>query len=254
MTVSDMDRAIELYRVLARGGDDERMVIITIPGPPVSKARARYGRGRTYKTAQDTANEQHTAWHLARAVKEPFAGNVALGCIFFRPNSQRIDVDNMLKHVCDAATGILWADDSQATGVLGIAELDPTNPRTVVVVGHHTSTLRRGTDADYPCKVCGTLITKAGQTTLRSTCSKACTSAARGFVSLDEPVPCAYCGQPFRRTTTAQLMCSPACRADNLRGKRKAAAAPRSKCLDCGVQLAHTRGGRCRPCWKASLK
>lgn len=249
----DADRALDIYRFIAAGGGQERLHIITIPGAPPSKARHRHGKGRTFKTAKDIAAERHTAEHLAAAVREPFTGNVAIGCIFYRPNRQRIDVDNMLKHVCDAAKNILWEDDSQATAVFGVVELDPDNPRTVVVIGGHVSTLERGSDAVYPCAVCGEPIKRAGQTKLRKTCSKQCSAKARGFDSLEAEVPCAHCSKPFRRTTKYQTMCSAECRATSFSGKRRALR-KLANCIDCGKQLTHGReGSRCRPCWKASL-
>jgi Holliday junction resolvase RusA-like endonuclease len=256
----DADRALDIYRFIAAGGNREaaggnreRLCVITIPGAPPSKARHRHGRGRTFKTAKDIANEQHTAHYLSAAVREPFPGNVAIGCIFYRPNRQRIDVDNMLKHVCDAAKGILWEDDSQATAVFGVVELDPAEPRTVVVIGHHASTLERGSDAVYPCTVCGEPIARAGQSKQRKTCSRSCAAKARGFQLLDEPVACTHCGQEFKRTTSYQTMCSPECRKASFSGKRRANKKLAS-CIDCGKQLTHNReGSRCRTCWKASL-
>ena len=249
----DVDRALDIYRFIAAGGDQERLCVVTIPGAPPSKARHRHGRGRTFKTAKDIANEQHTARHLSAVVREPFPGNVAIGCIFYRPNRQRIDVDNMLKHVCDAAKGILWDDDSQATAVFGVVELDADNPRTIVVIGHHTSTLERGSDAVYPCSICGEPIPRVGRNKLRKTCSRACTAKSKGHDTLEEQVPCAHCEQPFKRTTKYQTMCSPECRAASFSGKRRAQKKVVT-CIDCGKQLTHTReGSRCRPCWKASL-
>lgn len=244
----DFDLACEIYERIASGGTDEFLIFTTILGAPASKARHRFRRnGFAYVDPIDRRAEEHTATELAKCVPEPFTGNVALGCVFFRPDRQRIDTDNMLKHICDAANGILWVDDSQVTAVFGITEYDPENPRTLVVIGRHVSTMTRGTDVYLTCKVCGA---EFQSTTGRKTCSKVCSHAARGSRPLDLLIPCPTCGVDFRRTTKTQRFCSRECAVSSFRSKRRAQGKPRSCCLDCGVELTHTRGGRCRDCWR----
>ena len=252
--VDDLEIVLDLYERIASGGNNEFLISTVIPGTPASKSRPRFGRGgHAYTSAESRAAEERTAAHFRAFVTMPFTGNVALGCVFFRPNRQRIDTDNLIKHVCDAANGILWLDDSQVTAVMGIAEFDPENPRTIVVVGQHVSSLARGSDAIYPCSICGADIVRTGQTKLRKTCSRKCAYAARGIVLLDEPVPCPTCGDPFKRISQYQQFCSRECAIESFRNKRRSHAAPRSKCPDCGIELKHTRGGRCRACWAKSV-
>lgn len=254
---TDHERAADIFRALRLHETSDRFIMTTIPGAPWSKSRPRFARsGHTYTPKDDVDAETRTGAYLRRAVETPFTGNVALGCVFFRPNRQRIDTDNLIKHVCDAANGIVWADDSQCTAVMGMIELDVQNPRTLVVIGEHQSSLLRGTDAIYPCAYCGRDIRMDGQAgKLRKTCSPQCTAAIRGHIVLaDHPIPCRQCGEWFVRTTVAQTLCSRQCRADLLRGRNRARARPRSQCTDCGAELAHTRGGRCRDCWRASPK
>lgn len=247
---SDLERALAMCAVLSSNTDN--MTFVVLPGEPYSKSRPRFSRnGRTYIKKEDREQEEATALRLRQVFKQPKTGNVALGCIFFRSSRQRIDADNMLKHVCDAANGIVYLDDSQVTAVLGIIELDAGSPRTVVMIADHTTTMTRGSDATKPCEQCGTPISLIGSKRPKRFCSPACSTTSRGQC-LTEPVPCAQCSQPFRRTTTAQKMCSPKCRADSRRNKLKEKAQPRSECLDCGKTLAHTRGGRCRSCWRTA--
>lgn len=245
----DTERALRLCEALAPGTGE--MKIVVIGGEPPSKSRPRFTRnGKPYRTREDVDAEKRTAFHLRQIFTEPWTGNIALGCVFFRPNKQRIDVDNMLKHVCDAANGIAWIDDSQVTAVYGVAELDIEHPRTVLIFARHRSTLTRGTDNTKPCEYCGTPFPMVGRTTKRF-CTAACSYKARGY-DLSEPVPCKHCGEPFRRKTKAQIMCSRECRADHMRGRNRARGIPRSKCADCGKSLSHSRGGRCRDCWRAN--
>jgi Holliday junction resolvase RusA-like endonuclease len=247
----DRERAFRLMEVLAPGTSDAK--IIVIPGEPPSKSRPRFtSKGKTYKPRADQDAEERTAWHVRAAFgAEPaWTGNVALGCVFFRPNRQRIDVDNMLKHVCDAANGIAWVDDSQVTAVYGVAELDAEHPRTVLVITRHESSLVRGTDNRRKCEHCGKPFQIIGKNVKRF-CTPTCAYQARGH-DLAEPVECKQCRKPFRRKTSQQVMCSRECWGVYNKGRPRAKRSPRSQCAECGKALNHSRGGRCRECWRAN--
>jgi Holliday junction resolvase RusA-like endonuclease len=259
MTVAaDVERCLDMYDALGSGNDgfDDEIIMITIPGAPWSKARPRFGNGRTFVKHEDIDAEKRTATYLRKMVRTPFTGNVFIGCLFFRPNRQRIDTDNLIKHVCDAANGVLWKDDSQCTGVMGVLELDPDNPRTVMIIGRHETTLTRGSDDSMPCQICGKLIIRTSR--MRGhppkTCSRECSAIARGYQSLTTPVPCTQCGQMFKRTTKTQHLCSTDCLPGYMRDRAKAVSVPFSRCVDCDSELTHRRGGRCRDCWKARMK
>lgn len=156
---NDIDRALALASVIGRVGttDQDRVVLVVIPGNPPTKVRARANRrGHVYHDPKAKAAERETGRHIRDAIKgNPFTGNVAVACLFFRSDLRHQDVDNLLKHVCDAANKIAWADDSQVTAVLGTMEYDRENPRTVLVLTPHDSSLRRGTDDVVACKGCG---------------------------------------------------------------------------------------------------
>lgn len=158
--------------------------VLTIPGAPATKVRHRSRKGgQTYKEPEDVASEQRTATFLHQlrtAHGGPLTGNVALGAVFYRPDMQWIDADNMVKHVCDAGNGVLWLDDSQITAQCGVVEYDPTNPRTVLVVGPHYSAMRRGTDT----------------TTRARTARTPSTRRSARFAT------CEGCGKPIAKTLT----------------------------------------------------
>lgn len=242
----DLHRVTRLVRVI--GGDEWAISALKIYGAPWSKSRPRTTRtGQMYQKPEDRAAERALASTFARWQHESFPGNVALAAIFYRPNRQRIDADNLLKHVCDSANGILWEDDSQVTTIAGLIELDPGLPRTVVAVAHHASSLTRGSDWVQLCVRCGAEFTVDRRQTVKRYCSLECSSLARGHV-LTAPVPCAQCGEPYKRNTKTQKFCSVACRADSVRGNKKGGA-QFSRCTTCDKELTHKRGGQCRRCW-----
>jgi Holliday junction resolvase RusA-like endonuclease len=249
---NDMEDARQLYRFLANPEPDgtELMVVVAIPGTPPSKIRARFGRGHAYSTKATVTDEQRTASFVRRVLAgDRFEGNVALGCIFYRPTRQRVDADNMLKHVCDSINGLAFADDSQITAIAARIELDRDNPRTVLVLGPHRSSLGRGINDTVPCSTCGTALPMAGRDRAgnrRRFCSPECRSAGRPALPL---IPCVECGQEFQRGRSSQTMCSAECRRASFRAKRRGRAAPLSRCLNCGKELTHHRGGRCRDCF-----
>jgi Holliday junction resolvase RusA-like endonuclease len=119
------------------------MHLVVIPGKPAVKSRPRFARGRAHSKPEDRAAETRTAWHLKAVVHQPLTGNVGIVCVFYRPDRRVVDADNMVKHVCDAANGVLWRDDSQCTAIAGVVELDAASPRTVIAIGGHNSSLIR---------------------------------------------------------------------------------------------------------------
>lgn len=208
--LTDSERALRLVEALAPHTYEMRST--TINGAPHSKGRHRHTRsGRPYMAAEDRNAEKETAFYLKRIVDQPLYGNLALACVFFRPNRQRIDCDNMLKHVCDAANGVLWHDDSQVTAIMGVVEYDPTNPRTVVVVAQHESSLVR--DAATP-------------------------------------VDCIQCGKKFTRRKARQTICSKKCRSEWQIGRNRSRASILDpKCQVCGALVSKPEVQRCRTCW-----
>jgi Holliday junction resolvase RusA-like endonuclease len=134
-----------------------RVEFAVVPGEPHSKARPRFApNGRAYHDPKDKVAEQATGFRLKRIPM--FTGNVALIAVFYRSTRRRVDVDNLLKHVCDAANGIVFKDDSQITSLSGVLELDADNPRTVLAFADHETTMTRGVDAVRPCTRCGSSV------------------------------------------------------------------------------------------------
>ena len=142
-TTDDDERMVRMLTAVAPLAPE--IVFLTIAGQPYSKSRPRFSKktGHAYPVPEDVEAETHTGWEIKRYFPEPWAGNIALGCAFFRSSRLRVDVDNLLKHVADAGNGVAWQDDSQITAKYGIIELDREHPRTLLVVARHYSTLKR---------------------------------------------------------------------------------------------------------------
>lgn len=151
--VSDIDNVLTKLRALIGDSVDmETLRVVVHDGAPASKARARSSRFSNvhYTPRRTVAAQDGLAWRFKAQGKPPLSGAVAVLAIFYRPNFQRIDVDNLTKLVMDAATqGGVWADDSHVTAQASFVELDVVRPRTVVAICPTRSTLDRS--ARFTC-------------------------------------------------------------------------------------------------------
>ena len=179
--LGDVDRAMQMLRGMGVMPTTDRVDVMVVEGAPWSKSRPRFSRaGHAYQPRDDRAQAEALASRMRGFLAEKFPANVAVACIFFRPNRQRIDADNMLKHVLDSATGVAWEDDSQVTAVLGVIELDAERPRTVIAFGEHESTMTRGTASNLTCEGCGASYPRKSSGPQTRYCSPECSNHGRG--------------------------------------------------------------------------
>jgi len=106
-----------------------------LPGKPPSKPRPRFGQGRAYASKEQKLAEATTALQLRAQADGPLDGPLVLVMTFWVPDNKRRDVDNLAKHLMDAANGVLWHDDSQVRRSAQLADLDRKNPRTEILLG-----------------------------------------------------------------------------------------------------------------------
>lgn len=230
--------------------------LVTAECEPRSKARPRFNNGKGFSDKVQKANQDELKLYLRQKFSAPLTGNVAVACLFFRSSRQPIDTDNMLKQVLDAGTHLCWVDDRQVTAVAGVTYLDREDPRVVIAVGPHTSTMVREVRPEVVCLTCKKVFIGrhlspsqkkggAGQY-----CSQECGARSRGE-DLSAEVRCVTCQNDFKRQKAGQRHCSDLCRMLAMKtrntGKR---IHPKSVCGSCGKGVSRPEYKTCRACWK----
>ena len=129
-------------------------IVITVPGEAVPQARPRVTHCGTYDPPKCRAYKQKVALYAKTVMrgKKPLSGALNLDVVVYRsiPKSwtkkrrfaaaagdvdptTKPDIDNLLKGLMDAMSGIVWNDDSQVVNVMAEKVYD-TKPRAVVKV------------------------------------------------------------------------------------------------------------------------
>lgn len=176
LTVNDATRLAEILKILS--ANTNAITYVTILGEPWSKKRPKFTRrgnfASAYQPHDDKQAEEKTAYHLIQAIPEPFTGNIAIAAIFYQSTRTAHDYDNLLKHVGDAGNNHTWKDDSQITAGAAIMELDWENPRTVLAIAPHSTTLKRGTDNTTQCHTCHKQFSLEKKPPTQKYCSNSC--------------------------------------------------------------------------------
>ena len=238
-----------LRRLIGPNVHPDRLTAFVVEGAPVSKARARWSKGRTY-TPQRTADAQEfVAWHFKKAIPEPLTGSIAIVAIFYRPNYQRIDADNLMKLIMDAATKAgVWVDDCYVTAQAAFIEMDHANPRTVIALCPTASSLDRL--RQFTCQICHKEFRRAGLATFKQPpqfCSRECRSA--GYRKDRQMARCPKCDREFQRKKSGQRYCSRACgRSSPLVRQPNASQRPAATCQVCGGRVSRREYLRCAKC------
>jgi len=239
------------------------------------------GAVRTYNPKAAEMAQEAVAWTIKAALRtlmDDDAHTFGVRARFVSENATRRDVDNMLKLVMDAATGIVWRDDCQVSEIHATVERLSLNAKSEMVF-YTTGTVAKRT-AD--CQTCGKKMrTFPSWRSIKRYCSEAC----RESTFKRETIPCTGCQRPFLRATYAtrgrpycsseckyrlgsRLATCSHCRRDFrvAQSKRQAAAdfctrgcaiayhrdhPPKiavGTCLDCGGATSRKEYARCRAC------
>ena len=127
---------------------------IAMDGPPIAKARPRFGRRHTYTPARTLSFAHDFGWaaKAAMAGRKPFTGAVKIIARFELPiptswsarkradaitgeihPTAKPDLDNFLKAVLDAINGIIVGDDVQVTEIRA-KKIYGLAPKTVLTI------------------------------------------------------------------------------------------------------------------------
>lgn len=186
---------------------------ITIPGDPVTTARARFssrgGFGVVYTPAKSIQYQNVVATYVQAASSERgLRYTFRVEAKFFKAGRQRTDIDNLLKSVLDGCTRSgIWADDSQVREVSAKLLLAQDEPRLELVLEE----VEDGSPKWPLCKTCGKEIKRAYKYpgVNRESCSKACRYAEKSLKCV-----CPVCSAEFwlaKSTAKLRETCSKRC-------------------------------------------
>lgn len=266
--------------------DRDVVLMLTIPGDPLSKQRPRWARKTGHMfTPEATRHHEEGIKLLAKAAYRELAPDTmalfSLRAAFYLKTNQRRDVDNMLKLVSDALTGLVWADDSQVVEVFAfkVPADQPAEARAEIVVarmpgmmpyqfgacalctrpfrtypswryrgfcGRRCYGLANRRRITIPCTRCAQPVerTTGAPKTRETFCSMACRRAYQ-VVTLT----CVGCAQPFtleRSMATRRKTCSAACAATRARAAKRGR--PQGTCVQCGRGVTRKEYQRCKAC------
>ena len=225
--------------------DDKVIARIEVEIEPVSKARPRFGgSGRVYTPAKTVRYERTLAAHMRNAMagNNPFAGLMGLACVFYRKDGHRVDCDNMLKAVADAANRIIWVDDMQCVEMYARLHRNSDSPRVLMVF--YTIDEVHG----KPCANCGKIFRRP-PSLMGDCCSVKCSTSMKRT-----DVTCKHCGavfsQPQSIAKRSKGYCSRACGMAATSNRKKALPNSSEKwiCGVCGGKVTRREYKVCRGC------
>lgn len=244
---ADHDRLAALLGALVTDPDEIRR--LRINGQPFSKARVRVtrrgGKVDVYNSRKQIANEVSIRAHLRSLFPEPMTTNVAVACVFYRQSRGRIDVDNLVKQVLDAGNAVAWIDDMQVTAQLGVLELDTANPRTLIAIAPHTTTMQRITNEVRKCLHCQGAFKPHVPSS--KYCSRGCASRNTANPAPLSHAKCPTCEVVFLRKLARQRYCSNPCKMTGIHAADKRR---HPLCGSCGSRVSRREYLRCWQCFQ----
>lgn len=204
---------------------------LVVDGQPISKARLEYEK-RVRAIIHESLNGN-----------SPDAeSSFGLRCLFYRNSRQRIDCDNLIKAVSDAATGEVWKDDNQVVEVIARLFLASDNARAEIAIYRLPNP-----SPHKKCLVCGKEFVTYPSVDA-DYCSQDCYQK-----STHATVVCRECGKPFEIVQSLAKIragfCSRQCALAYYGKKKTAERGPQTwKCRVCGGPVSRKEYELCRAC------
>jgi Holliday junction resolvase RusA-like endonuclease len=239
---------------------EAQLIMLTFRGDPLPSPRPRVTRTGTFMPTRYRTYREGLKWSIKGALLRrgvpPSDSNQKYGfkAAFFRATRQRTDVDNLLKTVSDAGTGIVWADDSQVLEVFGRVFVDPDNPRVVILIYAVAEPEGDLKARQFTCVRCEAVVTC--DTPAKARMKKYCSDACRCQRIEKTCLQCSkkYSLPPSLDQKGFRKVCSRECSVAYLRETRKSNAKPQGKCSVCGGAVSRTSYKRCKACQLAGIQ
>ncbi len=232
-------------------GHDGIRVNLHLAIDPLGKGRARFSRdGHAYTPAQTREYEESIRW-LLKSVVGPHADSESkfgVRVAFSKTDRRRIDVDNLVKALFDAANGIVWRDDAQVRELSARLKLDAPKAGIDLLV----YLLSDDPETGSKCEHCGSIMERKppSQRDARF-CSATCASNSKR-----QEVTCGECGKTFtlprslakgKGRRVARRFCGVSCR-NTWWWRHQPKEVQQSTCVDCGKKVSRREYRRCQSC------
>ena len=113
---------------------------ITLTGtPPSTSSIYKYRNAGKfimgYMSAEGKQKKEEIRYELMQQYKNKCSqDDFNIEIKYFFPDKRRRDIDNFLKLIFDAATGLIWEDDSQIQSMMLSKYIDKDNPRVELTI------------------------------------------------------------------------------------------------------------------------
>ena len=120
--------------------ESQQLIKIVVECDPIPAARPRFNGRKCYQPARDKDYRERVSWAAKLAMKgaEPLKGEICAEIKLYRKYKRTArrfgDVDNHLKAIFDALSGIVIADDAQIIRCVVSKHTDKERPRAEIEI------------------------------------------------------------------------------------------------------------------------
>lgn len=197
---------------LPKIGRQRKIVSVVYNGLPIS-ASVGYSGNRFFRSQDYTKYRNDLSW----LIKDKLGGewdthrySFGIRIRFYIKGNRKIDIDNLIKPVLDAATGLIWADDSQVIELYVFKLMEYSESKVEFLI----YSIGEWINYFHQCAYCGKDIARKGLT--QKYCSLKCRNDARRTATERK---CPECGKSFwngrhpgqKKIVKGQIFCSRLC-------------------------------------------